>query len=373
MSSTRVFEVLNRIQVALGRNSFPDMNFKPKQIKCSEAILKGRDVLAVLPTGYWKSIIFQLLPDFLSNEEKGSMIIVITSLNSIIDDQMKFLKKVGMECFHLKSPFDIEEARTNLFSDSYPDNEVDSTALPDFSIKKFKILFCHPEAILSDVGRNLLKTNTLQKVVDEAHCIDTWGDSFRKEFLNLGAITSFFLDIPVLALTATSTVKTTSRIKSVLGMRDCIKKILLPIGEDLKKQAKAHPQTIIYCKLKYCGYGYKLFESIIGPLQYVGGECKPSKSLFVQFHAPQTKHMKHEIISEISKIDSNIRVIFATSALGMGVNAPNMKQIVHIGPPPTLEEYMQEIGRAGCRGQDAVAVLHYNNSDMSAVIIDFVA
>ncbi|XP_057312385.1 uncharacterized protein LOC130653907 [Hydractinia symbiolongicarpus] len=200
MSSTRVFEVLNRIQVALGRNSFPDMNFKPKQIK-------GRDVLAVLPTGYGKSIIFQLLPDFLPNEEKGSMIIVITSLNSIIDDQMKFLKKVGMECFYLKSPFDIEEARTNLFSDSYPDNEVDT--------------------ILSDVGRNLLKSNTLQKevkaiVVDEAHCIDTWDDSFRKEFLNLGAIRSFFLDIPVLALTATSTVKTTSRIKSVLGMRDCV-------------------------------------------------------------------------------------------------------------------------------------------------------
>ncbi|XP_057292616.1 probable ATP-dependent DNA helicase RecS [Hydractinia symbiolongicarpus] len=316
--------VFSRIQVQVklseNENSFPDMNFKPKQIKCLEAILKGRDVLAVLPTGYGKSIIFQLLPDFPSNEEKGSMIIVITSLNSIIDDQMKFLKKVGMECFHLKSPFDIEEARTNLFSDSYPDNEVDSTALPDFSIKKFKILFCHPEAILSDVGRNLLKTNTLQKevkaiVVDEAHCIETWGDSFRKEFLNLGAIRSFFLDIPVLALTATSTVKTTSRIKSVLGMRDCvfltinpnrsnvflvakkryhnsygiecIKKILLPIGEDLKKQAKAYPQTIIYCKLKYCGYGYKLFESIIGPLQYVGGECKPSKSLFVQFHAPK--------------------------------------------------------------------------------------
>ena len=82
-------------------------------------------------------------------------------------------------------------------------------------------------------------------------------------------------------------------------------------------------------------------------------------SLFAQYHSPQTAEMKEEVLLEISKRNSNIRVIFATSALGMGVNAPFIENIIHIGPPSSVEQYMQEIGRAGRKGQLAVAQLYY--------------
>lgn len=91
--------------------------------------------------------------------------------------------------------------------------------------------------------------------------------------------------------------------------------------------------TIIYLKLKYCGYAYGLFERILADKQFVGGTKDPSGRLFAQFHAPQTKRMKKSIISEIKEENSRIRVLLATSALGMGVNAPYVEHIIHISPP----------------------------------------
>ena len=91
--------------------------------------------------------------------------------------------------------------------------------------------------------------------------------------------------------------------------------ILLPIANELSVQREKYQMTIIYLKLKYCGYAYALFEHILKDEQYVGETCDPAARLFDQFHAPQTKHMKESIISEIKKEDSRIGVLFATSAL----------------------------------------------------------
>jgi superfamily II DNA or RNA helicase len=124
--------------------------------------------------------------------------------------------------------------------------------------------------------------------------------------------------------------------------------------------------TIIYLKLKYCGYAYSLFERIMKNEQYVGGQRNPSSRLFCQYHSPQTSLMKSTIVAEIVKNNSNIRVIFATTALGMGVNTPFVENVIHIQPPSTMESYLQEIGRAGRSGQNAVATLYYNKSDISA-------
>ena len=142
--------------------------------------------------------------------------------------------------------------------------------------------------------------------------------------------------------------------------------ILVPIANDLALQRERYPMTIIYLKLKYCGYAYGLFERILADKQFVGETKYPSGRLFAQFHAPQTKRMKKSIISEIKEENSRIRVLFATSALGMGVNAPYVEHIIHISPPSNLESYMQEIGRAGRTGKPACATLFYNNSDIAS-------
>ena len=96
----------------------------------------------------------------------------------------------------------------------------------------------------------------------------------------------------------------------------------------------------MYLKLKYCGYAYQLFNRILGYYQFVGDDKEHCSRLVAQFHAPQTSHMKVEILNEIKKGLSNIRVLFATTALGMGVNVPHVSRIIHIGPPSSLEAYM---------------------------------
>lgn len=147
---------------------------------------------------------------------------------------------------------------------------------------------------------------------------------------------------------------------------DSYSAILKPIAEDLLNQGTNYPITIIYMKLKYCGFAYSLFNKTLQEKQYDGSEKTPSSRLFAQFHSPQTRKMKQEIITELKKEHSRIRVIFATTALGMGVDAPYVSNVIHIGPSSNLECYFQEIGRAGRSGHPAKATIYFNNSDIAA-------
>lgn len=142
--------------------------------------------------------------------------------------------------------------------------------------------------------------------------------------------------------------------------------ILLPIANELALQWEKYPMTIVYLKLKYCGYAYGLFEKVLQDKQFVGETKDPVARLFSQFPAPQTTRMKKSIIAEIKREDSRIRVLFATSALGMGVDAPCVENIIHITPPSNIESYVQETGRAGRTGIPSRATLYYNNSDIAA-------
>ena len=147
---------------------------------------------------------------------------------------------------------------------------------------------------------------------------------------------------------------------------DGVKEILLPIAKKLLKEKMSYPITLIYMKLKFCGAAYKLFDQFFKEEQYVGGIKSPTTRLFNQFHAPLTSTMKANILQEIKSEKSRIRVIFATTALGMGVDARNVNHVIHIGPPSSIESYVQELGRAGRRENDSWATLYWNYSDISS-------
>ncbi|XP_068712781.1 putative ATP-dependent DNA helicase Q1 [Montipora foliosa] len=150
------------------------------------------------------------------------------------------------------------------------------------------------------------------------------------------------------------------RLSNHLG-NESYRAILEPIAFELATQRETYPMTIISLKLKYCGYAYTLFEKRLKENQFVGESKEPTARLFAQFHSPQTERMKKELIQKIKKYDSRVRVLFATSALGMGVDTPYVTNIIHISPPGTIEAYIQEIGRAGRMvGIQAKAVLYYN-------------
>ncbi|XP_057299493.1 uncharacterized protein LOC130630113 [Hydractinia symbiolongicarpus] len=348
-------DVLKRLDFVFNlHEGFPSHCLKPKQVQCFEALLKGRDVVAVLPTGYGKSLIFQILPDVMPQKSTRNIVIVVCPLSSIIEDKVQFLNSVGISAMSLHCK---NSSKALMKSTVYQDNVVGI-------------------------------------VIDEAHCVEFWGEEFRKDVKELSTVRTYFPKASMLALTATASPHHITSLVKSLNMStakvirvnpnrknifldkkirksnasgfESYENILLPIANSLNSVREQFPMTIIYMKLKYCGLAFNLFERILSTFQYVGFEKTPSSRLFCQYHAPQTKAMKQIIIKEISKKNSRIRVIFATTALGMGVTIPHVENVYHITPPSNLEAYVQEIGRAGRSEQPATAILFYNNSDVSA-------
>ena len=202
-----------------------------------------------------------------------------------------------------------------------------------------------------------------------------------------------FPNAPVLALTATANKMDRKHVKESLGLKNCaelvanpdrrnifyekcfrkgqdidsIENICRPIANDLMNMTINYPLTIIYMPLKWCGFVYRLFESIMGLYQYYPSNSSPvpKNRLFAQFHAPQTTSMKEEILCQLNSEKSNLRVVFATVAFGMGVDIHSVRQIIHIGPPRTIREYFQETGRAGRDGKFSKAILYYSNRDIA--------
>ena len=194
------------------------------------------------------------------------------------------------------------------------------------------------------------------------------GDDFRTDYSHLGMLCALFPSVPVLALTATASKKDREVIKDTLHMRNPLEvveslnrpnifyeksfrsspdiesyeEILTPIAENLLAQKTEYPLTIVYLNLRWCGFAYRLFERILGHEQYfpLGADQIPENRLFSQFHSPQTAAMKDQILHELGCSYSKLRVVFATVAMGMGVDIPAIQNIIHIGPPRTVREYM---------------------------------
>lgn len=145
--------------------------------------------------------------------------------------------------------------------------------------------------------------------------------------------------------------------------QDHLDLILAPMVKQLLEEKDKYPLTIVYTDTNVISYAYSFFEKQMGDHQYVGTNI-PENRLFAQYHQTYTEKMKKFIVSEICKDCSRIRVVFATVALGMGLNSPNIRTVVHYKPPTSIEKYFQETGRAGRDGLPSTAILYYNNTDI---------
>ncbi|XP_068692465.1 ATP-dependent DNA helicase Q1-like [Montipora foliosa] len=391
----------SNLQRAISESSYWNVNLKPKQVKCLEAIYLGRVVVAVLPTGYGKSIIFHLLPVLLFGKVNSApfqscgtihpIVIVVSPLNALIQDQIRRSNQGSIKAaiLNVKKKENSDDVELDL-ADS------NSSLLRE---GRYELVFTHPEAVLScKEGLELLRSSPYQRsvqaiVIDEAHCILEWGDDFRKDYSHLGMLCAIFPNVPVVALTATASKTDISTIKKSLTLRnplevignpnrpniyykkvfregedvDFFEELLAPIAHDLKVKTVNYPITIMYLPLRWCGFAFKFFEKRLGNKQYYPSNAKqsPENRLFAQYHAPQTSTMKDQILKELSSSVSKVRVVFATVAMGMGVDIPSIRTVIHVGPPRTVREYFQETGRAGRDGKQAHALLYYNNRDIA--------
>ena len=139
--------------------------------------------------------------------------------------------------------------------------------------------------------------------------------------------------------------------------------ILTTMAEELKSQTTDYPLTIMYTDTSVIAYSYWFMDNYLGPQQYLG-VAQPENRLFAQYHKEYTAEMKNDIVSQLCSSQSKIRIVFATISLGMGLNAKNIRHVIHYKPPTSLEKYFQEIGRAGRDGLPAKATLYYNSNDI---------
>jgi ATP-dependent DNA helicase RecQ len=221
------------------------------------------------------------------------------------------------------------------------------------------------------------------------------GEEFRPAFRQLGDLTVLFPGAAHLALTATATPCRVKQLAEILQFKDyklvtcnpdrpniCIElksklpsaytmekydELITPLMKELMLLRANFPVTFVYVEsLQQLSYFYSFLANHLKESQYDPIDDKrPENRIFAQFHKDYTKPMKSYIIQDLQKREPKIRLVRATVALGMGLNAPSVQRVIHCRPPCKLENYIQEIGRAGRNGQQATAIMFYNNSDLA--------
>lgn len=319
-------------------------DFRGIQRDIIASIANGRDTLGLMPTGGGKSITFQV-PAL----AKEGVCIVITPLIALMKDQVQHLKERGIQAAAIHADMSRSEV---------------VQTLENCIFGGIKILYISPERLASEIFQVKLRhINVSFITVDEAHCISQWGYDFRPSYLNIADIRTMKPGTPILALTATATPDVVNDIqeklhfekKNVFKMsfeRKNLAYIVRTVGD--KDYEMIHilrcvgGAAIVYCRSR------KRTKEIAALLNKNG-----IKSTF--YHAGLLPTVKDE--RQRAWQNNEIRVIVATNAFGMGIDKPDVRMVIHIDCPDSLEAYFQEAGRAGRDGNKAYAVLLYDPSD----------
>ena len=321
---------------------YPD--FRGIQREIIESIGAGKDTLGLMPTGGGKSLTFQV--PALAQE---GVCIVLTPLIALMKDQVEHLRHKGI-------------AAAAIYSGMSRDAIV--TTLENCIFGGVKLLYISPERISSDLFQIKLKHMKVSFItVDEAHCISQWGYDFRPSYLQIAVIRKLVPNVPILALTATATPDVIDDIQERLGFTEKNvfrmsferKNLVYVVRQAEDKEAEmvhilqSIPKTaIVYCRSR------KRTKEIAQLLMQYGISA-------TWYHAGLEPAVKDQRQSEWQH--DKVRVIVATNAFGMGIDKADVRVVIHMDCPSSLEAYFQEAGRAGRDGQKAYAVLLYNGHD----------
>lgn len=318
--------------------------FLPMQEEIIQAVLEKKDTLALLPTGGGKSVCFQV-PTLM----KEGVCIVISPLISLMQDQVEHLKSKGIKSVAITSNLSKEEVDISLNNCIYGD---------------YKFLYLSPERLQNKIVHEKIKQMNVNLItVDEAHCIAEWGYDFRPAYLHIGKIKELLPDVPILALTATATndiinniqEKLLFRAKHVLQssfVRENLSYVVINTEQKKQKLVKIlnyfKSSAIVYVgsRKQTKAITQILRNNNISSDFYHAG-------LDIDLRNQKQKKWKH----------NEIRVMVATNAFGMGINKEDVRIVVHINTPSSLEGYFQEAGRAGRDGNLAYAILLTNKTD----------
>src|SRR6266571_263087 len=331
------------------RDRFGHARFRIHQLKVLGPLLAGRNVLAVLPTGAGKSLCYQV-PALLST----GLTLVISPLISLMQDQVGALRRRGIAAAYLNSQLDADQRRV---------------VLDAATSGRLALLYCAPER-LGSLTRRLTTGDTRVTLlaIDEAHCITEWGNEFRPVYRRLGMFRSLLGRPPTIALTGSATPAARADILHVLRMPDAevvvtsfdrpnLQFAIRRVRDDRERFAlirqrvrDADGASLIYAPTR------RLTELITRALLRSSVRAAP-------YHAGLSASIRRRVLRAF--LADQLHVIVATSAFGMGIDKPDVRQVLHWGPPPTLEAYYQEAGRAGRDGNAAECLILWRSRDLA--------
>jgi ATP-dependent DNA helicase RecQ len=318
--------------------------FRPHQETIIDGILSKRDVMAILPTGSGKSLCYQLPAVLMPGTA-----VVISPLIALMQDQMLQLTRQGIAAECISSA-----------NNAGKSNEILSQA------SRFKLLYIAPER-LSVPGflEALSQINLSFFVIDEAHCISQWGHSFRPDYRMLSLLKTQFPNVPIAAFTATATPDVQRDMKEQLFLQD---PVLVKSSFDrpnlrLKIEEKNNYLSQLQaCLDRHAGESGIIYCSTRKKVDTVYQQLRTKHSRVAKYHAGLSDIERQKALSDF--IYEKVDIMVATVAFGMGINKPNVRFVFHVDMPQNIENYYQEIGRAGRDGLPAECVMLVSIQDI---------
>ncbi|MBQ9591947.1 MAG: RecQ family ATP-dependent DNA helicase [Paludibacteraceae bacterium] len=326
-------------------------SFRPLQEDIIRSIDANIDTLALMPTGGGKSITFQV-PAL----ARDGLCLVVTPLVSLMRDQVQHLREKNILAATIFSEMGSHAIENTLSRCLYGN---------------VKLLYISPERLGNETFRNMLPTLNISMIaVDEAHCISQWGYDFRPAYLKIAEIRDLLPHVPILALTATATPDVIDDIKRQLHFRDNHNTFRKSFGRSnlhyIVRQVEDKPQYLLRILRSIRDGAVIIYTSSRARTRdiatFLGEHDFPAE----HFHAGLTSVKKNLIQEAWSKRETN--VIVATNAFGMGIDRPDVRAVIHIDVPDSIESYFQEAGRAGRDGNESYAVLLFNRKDESTLM-----
>ncbi len=328
------------------RSGFGFSSFRANQEEVCRAVVEGRDVLLVMPTGSGKSLCYQL-----PGIARGGTTLVISPLIALMEDQVTKLKQRGFAVARIHSSRDRAASRE---------------ACLDYLNGKLQFLFIAPERLrVAGFAEMLAKRKPSLIAIDEAHCISQWGHDFRPDYRMLGRYLPILRPAPVIALTATATPLVQNDIAEQLGLDQPSRfihgfrraNIAIEVVEVAPSQRAALARELLLEAERRPAIVYAPTRKQATSLAAELADHFPSGAYHAGLDAEHRKRVQEQFLG------GKIQVMVATIAFGMGIDKPDVRTVIHTALPGSLEAYYQEIGRAGRDGETSRAILMHSYAD----------